>query len=164
VAGIVKFASMASFDEESDSKQKSKRNEMKDLIDKEEFTLRKRLPRKFPKRNCDVYVSRHTNFKQQLERCQKILDNGNVVYIHGLGVAINRAINLSLQLKTRGMGSVETAAHTSTVELTDDFEPTTDDHEAESTTRNNSAIHIRVYRQDLQAEEKKVTTEASAVK
>lgn len=139
---------------ETDAKEnvKSKRALIKDMIDNEECVLRKRLPRKLPKRDCDVYITRKTDFKQQLKRCQKILDNGNLVCIHGLGVAIDRAINLALQLKASGMGTVELAAHTNTVELVDDVEPLTDDQDADVIFRNNSAIHIRVYRPTVQEE------------
>lgn len=129
---------------------KSRLSALKDLIDNEECVLRKRLPRKLPKRDCDVYVSRNTNYKQQFERCQRILDNGNLVCIHGLGTAINRAINLAMQLKNNGTGTVELAVHTSTVELTDDIEPLTDDRDADTLSRNNSAIHIRVFRPDAE--------------
>jgi ribonuclease P/MRP protein subunit RPP20 len=116
------------------------------LIDREEFSLRKRLPRKLPKRKNDVYVSRRTNFKQQLERCVKLLNNGSEVYIHGLGAAINRAVNLALELKNSSVGNVETETHTSTVELVDDLEPETDEHEPETFMRNNSAVHIKVFK------------------
>ncbi|KAK3092800.1 hypothetical protein FSP39_007332 [Pinctada imbricata] len=51
-----------------------------------------------------------------------------------------------MQLKTNGQGSVETAAHTSTVELMDDLDPNNDDLEPETLSRNNSAVHIRVYK------------------
>lgn len=129
--------------------KKAKQSAIKDLIDNEECILRKRLPRKLPKRDCDVYVSHKTDFKQQMKRCQKILDNGNLVCIHGLGVAVNRAINLALQLKSAGMGSVEVAVHTSTVELVDDIEPMSDDKDVDSMSRNNSAVHIRVYRPEI---------------
>ncbi|XP_061172643.1 ribonuclease P protein subunit p20-like [Saccostrea echinata] len=120
--------------------------DFKELIDKEEYELRKRLPRKLPKRKTDVYVTRKTNFNCQLERSQKILDSENEVYIHGLGAAINRAINLALQLQSKGQGSVEMSAHTSTLELVDDLEPQTDDLEPETQSRNNSAIHIKMYK------------------
>lgn len=116
------------------------------MIDREEFSLRKRLPRKLPKRKNDVYVSRRTNFKQQLERCVKLLNNGSEVYIHGLGAAINRAVNLALELKNSSVGNVETETHTSTVELVDDLEPETDEHEPETFMRNNSAVHIKVFK------------------
>ena len=121
--------------------------EPKQSFDPEEYTLRKRLPKRLPKRNNDVYVTRKTDFKCQLQRCQKLLDSGkNEIYIHGLGSAINRAINLSLQLKARGLGTIDVSANTSTVELIDDLEPETDDVEHDTHSRNNSAIHITVFR------------------
>ena len=129
--------------------KKAKVAEVKELIDNEEYAFRKRLPRKLPTRKCDVYVTRKTDFKGQLARCQKKLDDGNVVYVHGLGAAVNRAINLALELKQRGLGSVELDVHTSTVELTDDLEPLTDEHDVDTMTRNNSAVHIRVFRPEV---------------
>ena len=141
------FKMSASKDTDSETAaKKAKIAVVKELIDNEEYAFRKRLPRKLPVRKCDVYVTRKTDFKGQLERCQKKLDDGNVVYVHGLGAAVNRAINLALQLKQRGLGSVELAVHTSTVELVDDLEPLTDEHDADSMSRNNSAVHIRVFR------------------
>lgn len=49
-------------------------------------------------------------------------------------------------MKEKGQGSLEVATHTSTVELIDDFEPLTDDLEPDTLSRNNSAVHIRVYK------------------
>ena len=37
-------------------------------IDSEEYILRKRLPRRLPKRPNDVYISRKTDFRAQLAR------------------------------------------------------------------------------------------------
>ena len=116
-------------------------------LDEEEFILRKRLPKRLPRRKTDIYVTRKTPFKRQLARCQKLLDSGsNELYIHGLGVAINRAVNLALQLQTSGNGSLELVVNTDTVELTDDLEPQNDQQDYEVQTRNNSAIHIKVFR------------------
>lgn len=150
--------------EEHVENQKSKRALIKDMIDNEECVLRKRLPRKLPKRDCDVYVTRKTDFRQQLKRCQKILDNGNLVCIHGLGVAIDRAINLALQLQQCGQGQVELCTHTNTVELVDDLEPLTDDRDADTISRNNSAIHIRVFRPSLEKEFQQLTDVEKKVK
>jgi len=116
-------------------------------FDDEEYKLRKRLPPRLPLRFNDVYVSEKTNFKAQESKCTKLLDQGNEVIIHGLGKAVNRAINLGLQLKDKGLGTVQLCVQTSSVELTDDLLPETDEGEAKTSTRNNSAIHIRVYRE-----------------
>ena len=136
-----------------DKPEKKPRDNFRDLIDREEYHLKKRLPAKLPRRKNDVYVSRKTNFHAQLGRCQRLLDNGNEVFIHGLGTAVNRAINLALQLKEQGLGTVEVATHTSSVELVDDLEPEIDDLEPETRTRQNSALHIRVYRREVEETE-----------
>lgn len=116
-------------------------------MDPMEYTLRKRLPRKLPKRRNDVYVNMKTDFKAQLARCQKLLDAHREICIHGLGLAINRAINIALQLQTSSQGALQLAANTSTVELIDDLEPDDPDEAGEplTRTRNNSAIHIKVF-------------------
>ena len=133
---------------EKKQREKSKKKEAaNDTIGHQEYILRKRLPKTLPKRKNDVYVNKKTDFKAQLARCQRLLDNGvNELYIHGLGAALNRAINLALQLKALGNGSIEVSANTSTVELIDDREPLDDEVEPGQSARNNSAIHIKVYR------------------
>ena len=116
-------------------------------ISNEEYTLRKRLPNKLPKRKNDVYVNNRSDFAGQLARCQRMLDSEyTMIYIHGLGAAASTAINLALQLQLRGMGAIQVAAHTSTVKLIDDLEPETEDLDASCQTRNNSAVHIKVFR------------------
>uniref|UniRef100_UPI00398F46FB ribonuclease P protein subunit p20 n=1 Tax=Pristiophorus japonicus TaxID=55135 RepID=UPI00398F46FB len=122
-------------------------------MDQVEYTLRKRLPRKLPRRRNDIYVNMKTDFKAQLARCQKMLDSGasgdgggvGEICIHGLGLAINRAINIALQLQAGSFGALHIAANTSTVELVDDLEPELDEGEPLTRTRNNSAIHIKVF-------------------
>jgi len=123
-------------------------------MDPVEYTLRKRLPRKLPKRRNDVYVNMKTDFRAQLARCQKLLEGGGTgghreICVHGLGLAINRAINIVLQLQAGSQGALQLAANTSTVELVDDLEPDDPDEagggEPMTRTRNNSAIHIKVY-------------------
>ncbi|XP_067682768.1 ribonuclease P protein subunit p20-like [Haliotis asinina] len=139
--------------QETQGGAKTKPKETKDFLEREEFTLRKRLPPKLPKRKDDVYVTRKTDFQAQMKRCQNILDSGNEVYIHGLGAAVNRAINLALQLKANGRGTIGVSCRTSTVELTDDLEPNNDETEADTSLRNNSAVHIKVYRPQSPNEE-----------
>ncbi|KAK6291996.1 ribonuclease P protein subunit p20-like [Coregonus clupeaformis] len=124
------------------------------VMDPIEYTLRKRLPRKLPKRRNDVYVNMKTDFRAQLARCQKLLEGGghSEICVHGLGLAINRAINIALQLQASSQGALQLAANTSTVELVDDLEPEDPDEAGEpmTRTRNNSAIHIKVFYPDPQ--------------
>ncbi|KAG2467691.1 ribonuclease P protein subunit p20 [Polypterus senegalus] len=116
-------------------------------MDPAEYTLRKRLPRKLPKRRNDIYINMKTNFRTQLTRCQKLLDSGQFtdICIHGLGLAVHRAINIALQLQANSFGELQISANTSTVELVDDLEPEVDHAERITQIRSNSAIHIRVF-------------------
>ncbi|XP_064787592.1 ribonuclease P protein subunit p20-like isoform X1 [Oncorhynchus masou masou] len=124
------------------------------MMDPIEYTLRKRLPRKLPKCRNDVYVNMKTDFRAQLARCQKLLEGGGQgeIRVHGLGLAINRAINIALQLQASSQGALQLAANTSTVELLDDMEPEDPDEAGEpmARSRNNSAIHIKVFYPDSQ--------------
>ncbi len=63
--------------------------------DNEEYTLIKKLPKRFPSRPNDIYITNRTNFNAQYEKCQSILQkantsNKNEVYLHAMGPAINR--------------------------------------------------------------------------
>ncbi|CAH1792410.1 unnamed protein product [Owenia fusiformis] len=118
-----------------------------EAIGPEEYTVRKRLPKQMPRRTNDIYVTKKTNFNCQLKRCKNLLDTGKhcEIYIHGLGNAVNRAVNLALKLKAESAGTLDTAVNTSTVELIDDLEPNTDDVEPGTQTRNSSAVHIKVF-------------------
>ena len=82
-----------------------------------------------------------------IERCQQLLDKGEPeIYLHSLGAAIPRALNLALQIQKNNFDSVSLDTATSTVELTDDFEPIQADsgpHFQQS--RYNSAVHIKIY-------------------
>ena len=128
-------------------------------LDSEEYRFRKRLPKRMPKRKNDVYVNRKTDFKAQFGRCLKMLEEERQteIYIHGLGAAVNRAMTLALRLSEHFHGSIGTAVNTSTVELVDDLEPQQDEQEQETQQRNNSAIHIKLYR----IEQKKESVDAS---
>eukprot|EP01136_Pigoraptor_vietnamica_P028083 Opistho-1_new@85210 len=109
--------------------------------------VRKRAPLRLPNRKNDLYVTRNTEFPAQLDRAQKLLDAGfDEIFIHGLGAAINRAINLALRLQEQHKGTLSVAANTSTVELVDDIDPADASQLPGEQRRNNSAIHIRVYR------------------
>lgn len=74
-----------------------KKDETKALLrrDNEEYSIVKKLPKRFPSRLNDIYVTSRTNFKAQLEKCQKLLEKGSSdekkeVFLHAMGPAINR--------------------------------------------------------------------------
>ncbi|XP_053572121.1 ribonuclease P protein subunit p20 isoform X2 [Bombina bombina] len=115
----------------------------------EQISHRRRPPPRPPRGPNDIYVNTKTDFRAQLARCRRLLEAGkhSELRVHGLGLAIGRAINLALQLQASEPGVLQISASTSTVELTDDLESEGgEDMEPEARSRNNSAIHIRVYR------------------
>jgi len=145
------------------------KKEAKLWLDPEEYSLRKRLPPSLPKRNSDVYVTNKTHFKAQLNRCERLIDDGITIaedtvaclkegtsekpvllYLHSLGAAIPRALNLALQLQRRYGSRIQLDTTTSTVELTDDFEPIAFENPSSTAkaaitrTRHNSAVHIKI--------------------
>lgn len=85
----------------------------------------------------------------QYKECIKILNSDvGEVYLHCIGNAINRGINLALKLhQTYEVYQFE--ANTSTIELTDDYHPLRDDEDFVIQKRLNSCLHIRIYRQLL---------------
>eukprot|EP00128_Syssomonas_multiformis_P002769 Colp12_sorted_trinity150504_noHs@5397 len=113
----------------------------------EYFAIKKRVPPRMPAKENDIYVCRTTQFPAQFEKAKKLLDSGyDEINIHGLGAAINRAINLGLQLKERYLDTLEVSATTSTVALVDDLEPLKNNVQPKTRVRNNSAIHVKVSR------------------
>merc|ERR1711916_57363 len=93
-------------------------------------------------------------FASQLNRAQLLIDSGErEVFIHGLGAAVNRAINLALQLQRRNAETLEVSLKTDTVLLIDDFESADLAAHAgiESAARLNSAVHISVSRKQAVA-------------
>lgn len=57
-------------------------------------------------------------FQSELAKCEKLLEGGETeVFVHGLGSAVNRAVNLALQLETKFLGTVQLTVNTSTATL-----------------------------------------------
>ncbi|XP_065066148.1 ribonuclease P protein subunit p20-like [Rhopilema esculentum] len=103
----------------------------------------KRAPPRPVKSKNTILVHRKSDFKTQLERCQRLLDKGeDELQIHGLGAAINRSINMALQLQLRAKGTLKLITTTSTVDLVDDFEPVHEEIDPYAKSRSCSAIHI----------------------
>ena len=119
-------------------------SEEKFYRDPEEYAIFKRLNNKqFSKRPNDIYVTRQTNFKAQLERCMKLISSsGNYreIFIHGMGSALQRTINLALQFQIKTNCQLHTSI--ASVEATDHLMPLLDDREPMSDTRWVSTIHI----------------------
>jgi hypothetical protein len=66
--------------------------------DNEEYKIVKKLPKRFPTRFNDIYITNKTDFKAQIEKIDHILLNEIVktkneqvgVILHAMGSAINR--------------------------------------------------------------------------
>ncbi|KAM6184274.1 LOW QUALITY PROTEIN: ribonuclease P protein subunit p20 [Sarcoramphus papa] len=94
--------------------------------------LHRRRP---PRHRSDVFVTARTDFRAQLRRCQRLLAPGGPggvggsrggppipsppgeLRLHGLGLAVPRAINLALQLQAGAPGALRLHASTSSVTL-----------------------------------------------
>jgi len=133
----------------STAKSPPKNNVKEFHIPNEEFVLRKRLPRSLPREPNDVYVTRKTPFKVQLDRCQELLDSGETVFVHGLGAAVSRAVNIALAVKKNNCGSVDLDVRTATVNLVDDIDYVDEDRIPSVQTRPNSVVHIKLFRPDI---------------
>jgi len=122
--------------------------------DPEEYAIRKKLPPSLPRRNIDIYISNKTAFKAQLERCRQFIEKGeSEFFIHSLGSAIPRALNLALQIQKDNSTCVTLETVTSTLELTDDYESTAN----LDNNRHNSAVHIKIVVSQQQETSKKIS-------
>jgi len=122
--------------------------------DPEEYAIRKKLPPSLPRRNIDIYISNKTAFKAQLERCRQFIEKGeSEFFIHSLGSAIPRALNLALQIQKDNSTCVNLETVTSTLELTDDYESTAN----LDNNRHNSAVHIKIVVSQQQETSKKIS-------
>lgn len=108
-----------------------------------DYLFTKRYP-KLPKSRSDVYVNQKSSFIAQFNKCKTLLSSEKEICIHGLGAAVNTAVNLALQLKTFYLETVTLETTTSTVELLDDFTPQTPVGRHRAVKRRNSAIHIKI--------------------
>lgn len=113
-----------------------------------DYLLKKRRPFTLSRnQDKDIFVTNKTNFRTQLKKCEELLENGeSEIIIHGLGAAIQRACSLALQLKLIHRGTIDLDIKTSSVPIIDDLEPLTDDVDYDTNNRQNSAIHIRVFK------------------
>lgn len=109
--------------------------------------LKKRPTSKPFQRENDIYITSKSNFKAQLKQCENILNAGvKDIYLHCLGKAISRGINLALTLVNNSNGVLVYEANTSTIELIDELHPLSDQDDLTIQRRMNSALHIKISR------------------
>jgi ribonuclease P/MRP protein subunit RPP20 len=79
--------------------------------------FRKRQPPKTFTRKNDFYVTKKTDIRATLKKCEEILNSPEYdqIYLHCIGAAINRGINLALKLAEDYNFKFE--ANTSTINL-----------------------------------------------
>lgn len=79
--------------------------------------FKKRPPPKSFTRPNDIYITNKTDFEAQFKKCLEILNSETgEVFLHAIGNAINRAINLALKLDEEFGYKHE--CNTSTINLT----------------------------------------------
>lgn len=78
--------------------------------------FKKRAPPKSFTRKNDIYITNKTDFNAQLKKSLELLNSEDgEIYLHSIGNAINRAINLALKLEEDYSFKYET--NTSTINL-----------------------------------------------
>ncbi|KAJ3183200.1 ribonucleases P/MRP protein subunit pop7 [Gaertneriomyces sp. JEL0708] len=126
--------------------RKQSQHQQKQLKDEGSLARHKRPPQRAPTLSNDIYVSRKSSFLALAKRAQKLLDGKEFTFltIHGMGAALNRAIQLALHLREKNNSRISWTITTSSVTLIDDVEPEDVDDETACEVRQNSAIHIRI--------------------
>lgn len=125
--------------------------------------FKKRQPPKVFTRSNDIYITNKTDFVAQYKKSLEILNSEiGEVFLHAIGNAINRAINLAMKLEEEFNFKFE--CNTSTINLIgkklsdikkdpvrkliilDDHHPLNDEEDFSIKKRLNSCLHVRVYR------------------
>ncbi|EFA08615.2 ribonuclease P protein subunit p20 isoform X2 [Tribolium castaneum] len=111
--------------------------------------LRKRQSQKPQFGKTVIYVNTKTPVKALLDRCSKLISEGEKeITIYCLGAAIQRGTLLALKVCEENVG-FQIHTNTFTTELIDDLEPATDDADYAIQRRFNSALKIKVSKPDL---------------
>ncbi|XGW30251.1 hypothetical protein V3C99_009329 [Haemonchus contortus] len=119
-------------------------------VDETGYQIKKRQPWK-PTGTLDgrnhFYVTKKTSISSTMKRVEEILHNKeNEIYIHGLGSSLNRAMVLALEVQKNFTDSISLNITTSTVNVTDDLFPLSDEFEMGIRNRPLSAIQIHICR------------------
>ncbi|WKY03464.1 hypothetical protein Q1695_004876 [Nippostrongylus brasiliensis] len=119
-------------------------------VDESTYEIKKRHPQKPTgvrnERN-HFYVTKKTSISSTLKRIEEMLHNKeNEIYIHGLGASLNRAMVLALEVQKTFTDAISLNVTTSTVNVTDDLFPLSDEYEMGIRNRPLSAIQIHICR------------------
>ncbi|XP_037808350.1 ribonuclease P protein subunit p20 [Lucilia sericata] len=111
---------------------------------------KKKTPPKVNKRQNDIYITTKSNFKAQQKHCEDLLNAGiKEIYLHCLGNAILRGLNLASSLVKDSNDALTYAINTSTIHLIDEYHPLSDADDISIQRRNNSAVHIKIVRNSV---------------
>lgn len=107
---------------------------------------RRRAPLRAPSLKSDVYITTAQRPQATVRRARALLfdDNLTEITLHGLGAAVERAVDAARALSEQYGTHLAVHTRTSSVELIDDYEPLRDDLEVRSVSRFSTAIHIRI--------------------
>ncbi|SPP89893.1 ribonuclease P protein subunit p20 [Drosophila guanche] len=113
-----------------------------------------RVVRKLPPRAANdrrnIYITSKTDFKAQQKRCKELLNSGvKEIFLHCMGYSITRGLNLALRLIKNSEGALGYTINTSTIQLVDELHPLCDEDDITFRQRNNSALHIRIFSNNL---------------
>ena len=87
------------------------------MSERKSKNFKKRPPPKSFTRVNDIYITNKTDFVAQQKKCIELLNSeAGEVFLHAIGNAINRAINLALKLEEEYLFKYE--CNTSTISLT----------------------------------------------
>eukprot|EP01095_Lingulamoeba_sp_RSL-Kostka_P014660 TRINITY_DN6496_c0_g1_i1.p1 TRINITY_DN6496_c0_g1~~TRINITY_DN6496_c0_g1_i1.p1 ORF type:complete len:133 (+),score=27.84 TRINITY_DN6496_c0_g1_i1:42-440(+) len=116
------------------------------FIDYSLYKISKRTPNSLHSRPTDIFVSSDSPVPAILKRISKLIfkEGHKEITLHGLGSTITKTIEISQLFLEDNIGTIKIGANTSTVTLIDDFIPLYNNLDSFSTTRKNSAIHIKI--------------------
>lgn len=131
--------------------------------------VRKLPPRVANDKRNNIYITSKTDFKvsntfrckhnsvnisigtqAQQKRCEDLLNAGaKEIFLHCMGYSITRGLNLALRLIDNSEGALSYAINTSTIKLVDELHPLCDEDDITYRQRNNSALHIKIFNNNL---------------
>ncbi|KHJ87020.1 hypothetical protein OESDEN_13213 [Oesophagostomum dentatum] len=122
-------------------------------INEATYEIKKRQPQKPSRIHSDknhFYVTKKSSISSTLKRVEELLQNKeNEIFIHGLGASLNRAMVLALEVQNMFNNAVSMDITTSTVNVTDDLFPLSDEFELGIRNRPLSAVHIHICRNQV---------------
>jgi len=102
-----------------------------------EYKLRQNLPPQLPRRPTDIYLTSHSEGKEEQVRASKLLQEGQVVWLHSIGSNIPKCITIVNKLSS-DFDTLEVENFSHTWELSDNWSCL-----EEVGPRYNSGLHVR---------------------